>query len=183
MSRNAKSAALSKTFFARSCTDVDAPDFLSDNRGPNVSQKKGRGKGTQYMFRAECPGDADIVRSLLVRSLLSWHQDTCSGWPDTDVTFTVKAGGPTLEQMKWLIDQVPDCHVICESLAPAGEYTGERVWLSEQYPEGIPRPPKRVAVAALDGLEAYLESLESFTDVIQDAIEAIRPAHRARQDR
>ena len=99
------------------------------------------------------------------------------------MTFTVKAGGPTLEQMKWLIDQVPDCHVICESLAPAGEYTGERVWLSEQYPEGIPRPPKRVAVAALDGLEAYLESLESFTDVIQDAIEAIRPAHRARQDR
>ena len=81
----------------------------------------------------------------------------------------------------WLIDQVRDCHVICESLAPAAEYTGERVWLSEQYPMGLARPPKQVTAASVEGLEAYLESLESSVDIIRDAIEAIQPGSRARR--
>lgn len=92
------------------------------------------------------------------------------------MTFIVKAGGPTLEQMTWLIDRVRDCHVICESLAPVADYTGERVWLSEQYPDGLPRPPKQVAAPALEGLELYLESLEAASDIIRDAMEDIRSA-------
>lgn len=157
---------ITKIFFARSIIDDHTKEL-----------QKRRTEGSQYAFRAECPADVDVVRSLLARNqMVCWRQDTCSGWPDTDVTFTITSEGPTLEDIKWLVDRVADCHVICESLAHAADYTGERVALENQYLDGLPRPPQKVISAALEGLNAYLESQEASVNIIREAIEDIRLA-------
>lgn len=168
MSKNVKPSTVSKSLSVSPRTEADA----SCDRV--YRPRKERCQETQYMFRAEFSGDADIVQTVLGRSLFSWQEDSRYAGLDTDVTFTIRQDGPSLKEMKWLIDRVVDCHVVSESLAPAAEYTGERVWLSKQYPKGLPTPPKRVVDAALEGLERYVEFLEAAMERAEDAIEAIR---------
>jgi hypothetical protein len=45
---------------------------------------------------------------------------------DTDVEFSIVEGGPELQQLRWLIGGIKDCHVAAETVERAENYTGER---------------------------------------------------------
>jgi hypothetical protein len=86
-----------------------------------------------YRLRTECLNDADLVRMLLNRWLLAWSQMAADvdeqgeiRWPDVDVELKLKKSAPPLRVLRWLIDQLPDCHVASESLDHAESYNGER---------------------------------------------------------
>jgi hypothetical protein len=87
-----------------------------------------------YRLRAECEYDADLVRALLARWLLSWTQRFSSvdasgqiGWPDVDIEIRLKKDAPPLESLRWLLNETSDLHVAAQSLDYANSYTGERV--------------------------------------------------------
>lgn len=47
--------------------------------------------------------------------------------PDTDVLFRLKADGPNLNEVRWFISNLTDCHVAAESLNTPMHYTGARI--------------------------------------------------------
>lgn len=58
-----------------------------------------------------------------------------------------------LQDLRWIADSIPDCHVIAESLAPASKYDGERRTLTKLR---APEPQVRARVA--DGLRDCMEN-------------------------
>lgn len=89
---------------------------------------------TCYMFRAECASDAHSVRAALMPWLLAWTENrdvtSVNGLPvalgDVTVSLSIVQEGPSLSQLRWILDVIPDAHVAAESLMPADEFTGER---------------------------------------------------------
>ena len=74
--------------------------------------------------------------------------------PDYDVEFTAKSR-VGLQQLRWIANSIPDCHVIAESLALASEYDGKRTLVGT-----LRRPSATVRTEVAEGLEDYLEYLE-----------------------
>lgn len=86
-----------------------------------------------YRLRTECQFDADLVRTLLSRWLLAWSETAVfvdahgeKSWNDVDVEFRLRKSAPNVKSLRWLIDQLPDCHVASQTLDLAHRYTGER---------------------------------------------------------
>ena len=88
-----------------------------------------------YKFRAECAADAQAIRSLLLPWSVDWkesrenmeHEGSIYQMPDVEVEFSIVDGGPTLNEIQWLIDGIDDCHVASETVEEIESYTGERV--------------------------------------------------------
>ena len=47
--------------------------------------------------------------------------------PDMDIVFSLKSEAPNLNELRWLVDSLIDCHVAAQTLMPAKEYTGDRI--------------------------------------------------------
>lgn len=47
--------------------------------------------------------------------------------PDVEVEFSIADGGPTLNEIQWLIDGIDDCHVAGDTVQELESYTGVRV--------------------------------------------------------
>lgn len=97
-----------------------------------------------YAFRAECEADVHLFLRAIAWDIL--ESDISSvpvidgiglGNPLSyrDVKITT-SGSFSLEQLRWVADQIDDCHVIAESISPAASYTGER--LSGAYASSCP---------------------------------------------
>jgi len=89
-----------------------------------------------YAFRAECEGDVHLFLSAIAWDIL--ESDISSEtipdsfgfgkpFPDREVKITT-SGNLSLEQLRWVADQIEDCHVIADSISPAASYTGERLY-------------------------------------------------------
>jgi 2-keto-3-deoxy-6-phosphogluconate aldolase len=77
----------------------------------------------KYKFRAECL--IDVVKFLKCAHLLAYRIENIGyGFPDVEVTLFSKSD---LTEIKRLMRQVPDGHVMIETLAGARVYTGDRV--------------------------------------------------------
>lgn len=101
--------------------------------------------GTAYQLRTECRYDCEHIRAILGPWLVSWKEtsgyktdDSYVGedgviWAsmnwgaDTDVQFIIGEGGPGLNETRWFLDKLTDCHVAAESLNTREQYTGERI--------------------------------------------------------
>lgn len=121
----------------------------------------------EYKFRAECQGDADLVRSHLAPWLERWQMNECHDiledgtsyrLPDVEVEFTISESGPSKGELKWLVNSIVDCHVAAESLEGAAEFTGQRYRLDES--DCIVSPP-HASMLAESGrtLERYRQYL------------------------
>ena len=88
-----------------------------------------------YKFRAECATDAHAIRAVLFPWLHHWseqrdnieHEGVEYPVPDVVVEFSVVSTGPSLNEVRWLIDGIDNCHVAAESVERVEDYTGERV--------------------------------------------------------
>src|SRR5690349_18862309 len=87
----------------------------------------------QYAMRAECQADSVQMRAVLGLWLTMWREDQCGVagpydgshmLPDVDIMFSLRAHAPTLEEVRWLLDHLVDCHVGAETVSRVSEYTG-----------------------------------------------------------
>lgn len=101
--------------------------------------------GTKYQMRTECRFDCESIRAILGPWLVSWketsgytyddsHVDAngviwaSMNWEsDTDVQFIVREDSPTLNEIRWFMGKLTDCHVAAESLNTAEQYTGAQI--------------------------------------------------------
>lgn len=105
----------------------------STGRKPIKKYAKGGGvksSNNTYKLRAEGLNDflAFLQEGMYFR-VKSFTVETTSG-PDVVVSFTTDA---SLSEIKLKLDEVPDSHVMLETVMPINEYTGER---NEEYAKG-----------------------------------------------
>ncbi|QDZ26597.1 hypothetical protein [Noviherbaspirillum sp. UKPF54] len=87
-----------------------------------------------FKFRAECFADTQAIRAVFLPWIMEWKETRSNidldgvihAMPDVDVEFSVVSDGPTLGEMRWLIDGISNCHVAAETIETSENYTGER---------------------------------------------------------
>lgn len=133
----------------------------------------------QYALRVEWESDCFAIRAVLAPWLVIWREDHAflngrdggRGWlPDRDVLFSLRSDGPRLEEVRWLIDAIIDCHVAAQSLAEAKSYTGERVPYDEMA-VFMHRPSDDVIVQARDAVRDVRNYIAEQFDRFEEAAE------------
>ena len=128
--------------------------------------------GTKYGLRTECRFDCMLIIAMLRTWLLSWkessgyqHDDgyvdingviwSSQNWAlDTDVQFIIMSDGPGLNEIRWLLNELVDCHVAAESVNFLEIYTGERM-CHDEFEETAVLPNKGMILMAIQKLEDY----------------------------
>ena len=104
-----------------------------NNRKPIKKYAKGGGvKSSNNVFKLRAEGLNDFLAFLqegMYFRVKSFTVETSSG-PDVVVSFETDA---SLSEIKSKLDEVPDSHVMLETVMPINEYTGER---NEEYAKG-----------------------------------------------
>ena len=121
-----------------------------------------RREGVSYKFRAECESDSSLVRVAFANWIIGWKELRNYPFPDVEVEMELLDSAPKLQDLRWFIQQLVDCHVIDETLERSRDYTGERHYgprLSVQPPDEIAqcveRPLQRAtAIYKLRGARA-----------------------------
>jgi hypothetical protein len=133
----------------------------------------------QYALRVECESDCYAIRAVLAPWLVIWREDQAvltgtdgrlSWLPDRDVLFSLRSDGPCLEEVRWLIDAIIDCHVAAQSLSEVVCYTGERL-LHDEMDDHVRRPTEQVIVKARDAARQAQSFLAYQFDRFEEAAE------------
>lgn len=161
----------------------------------NENSTKAQATGLELRMRAECRSDSQRIQGLLLPWILSWKESSGSRtddshidddgvvWAsqtwgsDTEVQFTLKKNGPNLQEVRWLIDKLVDCHVAAESVNIADQYTGERLsfWV---YESQMSAPPRGIIGTATRALNQQREYFETFVQLAEIALNALSEAEQ-----
>lgn len=123
----------------------------------------GKNNPLNILFRAECESDVNLFISAIRWDILEVdisaekltdddgysHTD-----PDRDVKL-VTAGNLSLDELRWVADQISDCHVIADTIELAERYTGERLY--GKYIARAPRPHFDKIAMGLKDYSKYLK--------------------------
>jgi hypothetical protein len=114
-------------------------------------------------FRVEFEADLFPLTHMLRWATQEWWSTPVCPWGDADVKVTLKPNTLTLEEVRWLFDQVVDCHVAVETVELEADYTGERSYRVEN---DLPMtaPDETALEASIAGLRNYQRSLEAATE-------------------
>jgi hypothetical protein len=77
----------------------------------------------RYRFRAECQPDVEELRKLLGLNVVRITMTQEPPFPDVEVELATRL---SLEELRAAMLKVVDGHVMVETVANKGEYTGER---------------------------------------------------------
>lgn len=139
--------------------------------------------GTIYQLRAEFKGDCDHIQAILLPWLVSWKeaislQDESSFiqsdgviWVekpcvlDPVVRFIIVDGGPNLNQIRWFIDKLIDCHVAAETVNTRELYTGERIY--EELDSLMTVPPTVMIEKAEKKLEEFIDLYKNYAEFLE----------------
>ncbi|MEO8120878.1 MAG: hypothetical protein ABI606_16355 [Rhodoferax sp.] len=94
---------------------------------------------------------------------------------DADVQFIVTSDGPSLNEIRWLMMTLTECHVATQSLEVMERYTGKRIDhdLLEAY---ALRPSSEVIVDSIKGLQLVYALNSSANANLEDAMEKLESA-------
>ena len=146
--------------------------------------------GTQYKLRTEFRHDCLQIQCLVKPWLLSWKESP--GWGpndshvddngriwvsqdcciDVDVEFIIAEGGPTLKEIRWLINAIIDCHVAAETVSEQAQYTGERIDY-ELFDEMAIPPSPQVIRKAIEAVKEQQENLKLCRERTMKTIERL----------
>lgn len=140
---------------------------------------------TIFKFRAECATDVQAVRAVLLPWLFDWcerrvnidHEGLEYPGPDVDVEFSVLSGGPSLNEIRWLLDGIDNCHVVAESIEHAADYTGERA-TRRAFTAPAELPPSDVLGQAVGAARVRLQVLQLEMERIQSLVATYNAALR-----
>ena len=131
-----------------------------------------------YKFRAECEADAHIFLSAIRWDLLEVeithagfanHQGFNIAYPDCDVNIKL-TGNLSLDNLRWVADQIDDCHVIADTIKRAVDYDGVRLY--GEYETA--RPSLEDLSKISEGLNAHIDYLEAQTEIVSSALGRLR---------
>jgi hypothetical protein len=134
----------------------------------------------QYAMRAECQADCALMRAVLGSWVTMWREDRCElpgsdgksyPIPDVDLVFSMSADAPNLNEIRWLLDQLDDCHVGAQTVAYVADYTGERDY--EETDRLMRRPNNKVIEAARECAKRHKLALRGNSRSINHAIERL----------
>ena len=132
--------------------------------------------GTQYKLRTEFRHDCLQILCLLRPWVLSWKESPGLGlddshvdddgriWSSQDcgidfgVEFIIAEGGPTLKEIRWLINAIVDCHVAAQTVSERAQYTGKRIDY-ELFDDMAMPPSPQVIRTAIEAIKEQQESL------------------------
>lgn len=88
----------------------------------------------KFKFRAELPTDAERIKKALGESILSWKEfDVYIATkpvpykvPDIEVEFETVENGLTLDEIRLVMENIPDCHIASQTINYLDVYTGVR---------------------------------------------------------
>jgi hypothetical protein len=135
----------------------------------------------QYALRVEWESDCVAIRAVLAPWLVIWREDQAvltgtdgrpSWLPDLDVLFSLRSDGPCLQEVRWLIDAIVDCHVAAQSLSEVASYTGERL-PHDEMDDHMRRPADQVIAAARDSARKAKSFLSHQFDRFEEAAERL----------
>jgi hypothetical protein len=63
----------------------------------------------------------------------------------------MRAGSPSLNEIRWLINSITDCHVAAQTVELIETYTGERMHY-ELFDETAVRPSKEIILASMESM-------------------------------
>lgn len=119
-------------------------------------------------FRAECPADAEAIRSLMLPWTLGLeadvqpleHEGTTYRASDTEVKLNLLPDAPTVPELRHIWDAIPNAHIAADTLQCEQAYTGERKprcpWTG-----GVQRPSNDVLNQALESVVRRQQVLEA----------------------
>jgi len=149
----------------------------------------------ELQMRTECRSDSQRIQGLLLPWILSWKESSgnqkddshidndgiiwaSQTWAsDTEVQFTLKKSGPNLQEVRWLIDKLVDCHIAAESVNIADQYTGERLSYSV-YESQMSAPSLGIIGTAMRALNRQREYYEMLAELAVDGLEALSDAEQ-----
>lgn len=116
-----------------------------------------------YCFRVEFEHDLYPLSHMLRWATETWWSSPLCPTCDADVKMTLKPDTLTLDEIRWLLACVTDCHVAVETVELEREYTGKRKYRTEQE---LP-----VKVPTIAALKASLAGLANYRDALAIADE------------
>jgi len=133
----------------------------------------------KYRFRAECEPDVMLflyaIRGWALR-YFAIEDDIYTGDDgriyqnsDREVTMDVMCN-LSLANLRWIANQITDCHVIAETLQSAESYTGDRTYGKRQASKA---PCGKYRRRIIEGILEYKEFLENNIERALSAIEAV----------
>jgi hypothetical protein len=136
-------------------------------RGSGVNTKIANSRVTRYRMRMECAADKELITWAL-RGIAFEISDEGSFLPQPDgfhiepfwdvgMSFWTQTN-LTTAMLRWIFNELTDCHVAAESLAAYAEYTGDRIELEPS--EHCVSPPDLTVVKVCENLCAYAEYLD-----------------------
>jgi hypothetical protein len=162
----------------------------------NEHSEKMQVTGLELRMRTECRSDSQRIQGLLLPWIFSWKESSgnrtddshidddgivwaSQTWgSDTEVQFTLKKNGPNLQEVRWLIDKLVDCHVASESLDIADHYTGQRLSF-RVYESQMSAPSRGIIGTAMRALNQQREYFETFVQLAVEGLNALSEAeHR-----
>jgi len=81
-----------------------------------------------YKFRSECANDTDLFVERFKEHIISIERTSDPNFPDEDVEFSSLK---SIEDVRLVMKEIDDGHVMLESLNYAHEYTGDRYYDEE----------------------------------------------------
>jgi hypothetical protein len=127
-----------------------------------------RAMGTQYRLRTLTRIDVEPIHSILQHWVVSWFEantwdddDSYVGssgmvwaslnWDlDTEVQFILRAGAPSLNEIRWLINALSPGDIAAQTLELTRNYTGKP--RNDLLGENLVRPSNEVIKLAIDGI-------------------------------
>lgn len=115
-------------------------------------------------FRAEFECDVhlflaaiswDILEVVYFPEWITDGQGFRKTMPDLDVSMKL-AGGLSIENLRWIADQISDCHVIADTIEPADKYDGKRKY--DDFLSVVPVEHLAEIQAGLKGYNEYLDA-------------------------
>jgi hypothetical protein len=135
-------------------------------------------------FRAECPADAEAIRSVMSRWTLGVqtneqpleHEGTTYRGIDTEVKLVLRADAPSVPELRHIWDAIPNAHIAADTLQSGPAYTGEREprcpWTGD-----VRRPSKEVLNEALESVVRRQQVLEAELVRMQQTYRELRAMH------
>lgn len=135
-------------------------------------------------FRAECPADAEAIRSVMSRWTLGVqtneqpleHEGTTYRGMDTEVKLVLRPDAPSVPELRHIWDAIPNAHIAADTLQSGQAYTGEREprcpWTGD-----VRRPSKEVLGEALESVVRRQQVLEAELVRMQQTYRELRAMH------
>lgn len=90
----------------------------------------------KFKFRAECKHDVKLIKKALKEYILHWKESDVyldvkpvpHKIPDVDVEFETVENGPSLDEIRVIMNSIQDCHIPTQSINYLESYTGDRYY-------------------------------------------------------